>query len=125
MNLPNGFYCTSGVSPPKPGSIWIVYEYAGLSTVQTYSVPGEVRRAAIPVRKGWFGSIIEPAPLPQFRTRANYVINGIMKQGINSVAILHENGFVHRSIGRSSFILSSTSMDLHPCTMLPILINQV
>ena len=37
-----------------------------------------------------------------------------MKQGINSVATLHESGFVHRSIGRSSFILSrlsSTSMD--------------
>ena len=79
--------------------------------VNGYPVPGEVRRAAKPVRKGWFGSIIEPAPLTQFRPRAYYVINGIMKQGINSVATLHESGFVHRSIGRSSFILSSTSMD--------------
>ena len=95
--------------------------------VNGYPVPGEVRRAAKPVRKGWFGSIIEPAPLPQFRTRANYVINGIMKQGINSVATLHESGFVHRSIGRSSLYCQVHQWInvKHPCTMLRILINYV
>jgi hypothetical protein len=27
---PNDFYRALGVTPPKPGAVWLVYEYAGL-----------------------------------------------------------------------------------------------
>ena len=108
---PNEFYRALGVPPPKPGSVWVVYEYAGLSSVQAYAQPAAVRVASLPPKRGFFGNVVAPPPLPSFQERANYVVKGIMKQAIEAVAILHENGLVHRSIGRSSIILSSSAMN--------------
>lgn len=108
---PNEFYRALGVPPPKPNAIWVVYEYAGLSTTQAYSMPGEIRRARLPKKKGFFGSVVEPPKLPAWKDRANFVVNGIIKGSILALATAHENGLVHRSIGRSSIILSTKAMD--------------
>lgn len=108
---PNDFYRVLGVPSPQPGAIWILYEYAGLSTIQAYSVPGEIRRNAIPVQRNFFGAIVQPKPLPPWNERANFVVNGIMKQTIDAVAMMHESGIVHRSIGRTSIIISNKSLD--------------
>jgi hypothetical protein len=108
----NEFYRALGVPPPKPGAVWIVYEYAGLASIQSYaSQPPQVRRDSLPPKRGIFGSIVKPPPLPSFEERAQFVVQGIMRQSIEAVASLHESGLVHRSIGRGSLILSSKSMD--------------
>lgn len=108
---PNEFYRALGVPPPKPGAVWVVYEYAGLSTIQAYAQPAQVRRASLPTKRGFFGNAVEPPPLPAWRDRANFVVKGIMKGAILALATMHESGVVHRSIGRSSFIISTKSMD--------------
>lgn len=108
---PNEFYRAFGVSSPKPGAVWIVYEYAGLSTIQAYARPAQVRLAGLPPKRGIFGNVIQPPRLPSWKERAKYVVNGIMKNALVAVATMHESGVVHRSIGRSSFIISSKSMD--------------
>jgi hypothetical protein len=109
--LPNEFYRALGVPPPKADAIWVVYEYAGLSTVQNYAEPAQVRRSKIKPTKGFFGSIVGPPQLPPWNERAKYIVNGILKQAIEAVATIHESGVVHRSIGRSSVLLSSKAMD--------------
>jgi serine/threonine protein kinase len=108
---PNSFYRAMGVPPPQAGSVWVVYEYAGLSTVQAYSVPVELRLAKLPLKRGLFGNIIRPPKAPAWKDRANYVVKGIMKGTIAAIATVHENGMVHGSIGRASIILSSKEMD--------------
>ncbi|GKY94260.1 hypothetical protein MPSEU_000391800 [Mayamaea pseudoterrestris] len=108
---PNDFYQALGVPPPKPNAVWVVYEYAGLTSIQAYSQPAEIRRGKIPVKKGFFGNVIAPPPIPSFQERANYVVKGIMRQAILAVAHVHENGLVHRSLGRSSFFISTPAMD--------------
>lgn len=52
-----------------------------------------------------------PPPLPPWNVRANYVIKGILKQTLEGLAQLHENGIAHRSIGRSSIVLSTFELD--------------
>lgn len=107
---PNEFYRALGVPPPKPEAVWLVYEYAGLNTVSSCAIPGEIRRSRIPPKRGFFGAV-EPPTLPPWNKRADYVIKGIMKGAVNAIATLHECGTCHRSIGRSSIILSSTAQD--------------
>jgi serine/threonine protein kinase len=107
---PNEFYRALGVPPPNADAVWLVYEYAGLSTVQAYAVPPIIRRANLPMRKGLFGNVIEPPPLPPWKERARYV-RAIMKGAILAVAQMHESGIVHRSIGRTSIIISTKAMD--------------
>lgn len=99
-----------GVSPPKPDAVWIVYEYPGLSSIAAYSSPAEVKRSQIPPKKSFFG-VQEPPAVPSFEKRANYVVKGILKGALEAVATIHDNGIAHRSIGRSSLILSSPAMD--------------
>ena len=108
---PNDFYRSLGVAPPKAEAVWVVYEYAGLSTVQTYAEPAQTRRGKLPLQKGFFGNVIEPPALAPWKERANYVVQGIVKQAILAVATLHESGIVHRSIGRSSILVSSKTQD--------------
>ncbi|KAL3897784.1 MAG: hypothetical protein SGARI_006840, partial [Bacillariaceae sp.] len=109
---PNDFYRALGVPPPKPMAIWIVYEYAGLNTVASYaSSPPQVRRSQQPLQKNFFGGVVEPPPLPSFQERANYIVKGIMKQSIEALATIHEAGLAHRSIGRSSLIITTPSQD--------------
>ena len=84
---PNDFYRALGVPPPKPDAIWIVYEYQGLNTLASYTQqPPELRRAQIPVKKGFFGNAIPTPPLPTFPQRANYIIKDIMVQCLTAVA---------------------------------------
>jgi len=108
---PNEFYRALGVPPPKPEAVWLVYEYAGLSTVDSYAKPPMIRRANLPIKKGFFGNPVTPDPLPPWQTRANYVIKGMVKGAISALADIHEQGLVHRSLGRTSIILSSKTQD--------------
>jgi hypothetical protein len=108
---PNEFYRALGVPPPKADAVWVVYEYAGFTTVAGYQQPALMRRANIAPTKGFFGKLVQPPPIPAWKDRANYVVKGIMKQAIEAVATVHESGIVHRSLGRNSFLLSSKAMD--------------
>ncbi|KAL3913104.1 MAG: hypothetical protein SGILL_006623 [Bacillariaceae sp.] len=109
---PNDFYRALGVPPPKPNAIWIVYEYAGLNTIASYAgSPPQVRRAQQPPKKNFFGGIVDPPPLPRFQDRANYIVKGVMKQAIEALATIHEAGLAHRSIGRSSLIITTPAQD--------------
>jgi len=108
---PNEWYRALSVPSPKPNSIWTVYEYAGLSTLGAYSQPPLLRRAKLPIQKGMFGNVVQPPPLPPWNERAKYVVNGILKKSLQGLAILHENGVAHRSIGRNSITLSTPELD--------------
>ena len=106
----NEWYRSLGVTPPKPNSLWLVYEYCGLSTVGRYAQPALKRWSNLPYGKGIFGNPIPPPPLPPFKERARYV-KAILKKSLQSLASLHDNGIAHRSIGRNSIILSSVGQD--------------
>jgi hypothetical protein len=106
---PNDFFRALGVPPPKSGAVWIVYEYAGLNTLRNYCEPAEIRRSNLPLRRGFFGTLL-PDPIPLWESRAKY-IKFIMKQCLNAVALIHESGITHRSIGSSSFFMSSLGQD--------------
>jgi len=106
---PNEWYRALGVTPPKPDSVWIVYEYAGLSTLASYCRPPPlVRHAQILPQRGFFGNVVPPPPLPDWDRRASYVVRGILQQLLRAVATMHDNGIAHRSIGRHSVVLSTT-----------------
>jgi len=107
---PNEWYRALGVPGPKPNSIWIVYEYAGLSTFSSYAQPPLLRRAKIPPKKGMFGNVVLPPPLPPWNERASYVLK-LFEKSLEGLATLHENGIAHRSIGRSSLVLSTAELD--------------
>jgi serine/threonine protein kinase len=112
----NDWYNVLGVSGPKPGSKWIVYEYCGLQSLQNYALPAALRLARMPAPRRQTGmfSFMAPAPqrsIPSFSDRTNYVVNGILYQCLEAVAEMHEAGVLHGSIGLGSILLSSTSMD--------------
>ena len=114
---PNDFYRALGVPPPSTDAVWVVYEYAGLNTVASYaSMPPEKRRAQQPPKRNFFGQLVEPSPLPPFRERAKYVVNGVMKGAIEALATIHDAGIAHRSIGRSSIIMSSPNQNKQEAT---------
>ncbi len=106
----NEWYKSLGVTPPKPESLWLIYEYSGLSTIGNYAVPALKRWSNLPYGKGLFGNPIPPPPLPPFRERARYV-KAILKGCLQGIASIHDNGVTHRSIGRNSIILSSVGQD--------------
>ena len=84
---PNDFYRALGVPPPKPGAIWIVYEYQGLNTLSSYTaLAPEKRRAKQPPKKSFFGSLVEPPPLPPFQDRSNFIVKGIMAKSLSALA---------------------------------------
>ncbi|KAL7481858.1 hypothetical protein ACHAW6_007532 [Cyclotella cf. meneghiniana] len=108
---PNDWYKALGVKPPSPGSTWLVFDYHGLATASSYAVPMRIQQAKLPPKRGVFGNIIPPPPLPPFRERARYMVQGILKQMLTAVALAHEAGIVHNSLGRNSFLLSSVGQD--------------
>jgi serine/threonine protein kinase len=109
---PNEWYKRMGVKPPRPGSVWLVFDYHGTSTAASYAVPPMFARSKIPPKRGVFGwGVVEPPPLPPFGERARYVVRGVLRGMMGAVSIAHESGIVHRSIGRNSFILSSVGQD--------------
>jgi hypothetical protein len=109
-DVKNEWYRSLKVAPPKPDSLWLVYEYAGMSTVGNYAVPALKRWNNIPLQKGFWGNLVEPPALPPFSERAKYV-KSILKQSLQALQKLHENDIAHRSIGRNSIILSSVGQD--------------
>ena len=113
---PNEWYKALGVSPPKPGSIWVVYDYHGLSTASSYAVPLVIQQSKLPPKRGIFGNIVQAPPLPPFRERGRYMIRGVLKGMLQSVATAHAADLVHRSIGKNSFILSSVGQDKREAT---------
>ena len=113
---PNEFYKQLGVTPPKPGSIWLVFDYHGLSTASSYAVPAVIQRSKLPPQRGMFGGIVEPPSLPPIKERSRYMVQGILRGMLSALATAHDAGIVHRSIGRNSFILSSVSQDKREAT---------
>eukprot|EP00984_Skeletonema_dohrnii_P011488 scaffold4593_cov74-Skeletonema_dohrnii-CCMP3373.AAC.1 len=113
---PNEWYKSLGVKPPKPGSIWVVYDYHGLSTASSYAVPLIIQQSKLPPKRGMFGNIVQAPPLPPFRERGRYMIRGILKGMLQSIATAHAADLVHRSIGKNSFILSSVGQDKREAT---------
>jgi len=111
----NEWYKSLGVKP-QPGSIWLIFDYHGISTAASYAVPSIIQRSKLPPKRGPFGGPIEAPPLPPFNERARYMVQGILKGMLTSVASAHEAGIVHRSIGRNSFILSSVGQDKREAT---------
>lgn len=107
----NEWYRALGCSPPRPDSIWFVYEWVGLSTAGMYATPALKRWSRIPPQRGLFGNLMAPPALPPFKERAKYVIKGILLQSLQALSTLHDNGIVHRSIGRNSIIISSKGQD--------------
>eukprot|EP00549_Striatella_unipunctata_P026002 CAMPEP_0118682616 /NCGR_PEP_ID=MMETSP0800-20121206/5579_1 /TAXON_ID=210618 ORGANISM="Striatella unipunctata, Strain CCMP2910" /NCGR_SAMPLE_ID=MMETSP0800 /ASSEMBLY_ACC=CAM_ASM_000638 /LENGTH=429 /DNA_ID=CAMNT_0006579015 /DNA_START=368 /DNA_END=1654 /DNA_ORIENTATION=+ len=108
---PTDWYRGLGVKPPKPGSIWIVYEYVGLTTLSSYAVPALKKWEQLPIKRGVFGNPVPPAALPFWNARAGYVVMGVLKQALEAVAFLHDQGVAHFSIGKSSIVLSSLGQD--------------
>ena len=106
----NEWYRTLGVTPPKPTSLWLIYEYVGLSTLGAYAQPALKRWSNLPNGRGIFGNPIPPPSLPPFRERAKYV-KAILKGSLQGLATIHDTGIAHRSIGRNSIILSSVGQD--------------
>ena len=47
----NEWYRAVGTSPPRPNSIWFVYEYVGLSTVGMYAQPALKRWSKLPPQR--------------------------------------------------------------------------
>ena len=77
-------------------------------------MPGAKRRASMPLQKrGFFGTLQEPPALPPWRQRANYVVKGVIKGTLEALANMHESGIVHRSIGKSSIVMSSNTLCYH------------
>ncbi|KAL7507431.1 hypothetical protein ACHAXN_004617 [Cyclotella atomus] len=113
---PNEWYRSLGVKPPTPGSVWLIYDYHGLSTADSYCQPLIFQQSKRPPKRGVFGNIVQPPPLPPFKERARYVVQGVLKQMLTAVAETHEAGLVHKSLGRNSFILSSVGMDKREAT---------
>ena len=114
---PNEWYKRLGMKPPRPGSVWLVFDYHGTSTASSYAVPHAVARSKIPPKRGAFGwGVAEPPPLPPFGDRARYVVGGVLRGMMGAVSVAHESGIVHRSIGRNSFVLSSVGQDKREAT---------
>lgn len=109
-NVRNEWYQALGVKPPEPTSLWIVYEYAGLSTLSRYAQPALKRWFNLPPQKNFWGAPSTPPPLPPWKERARYV-KAIMKQCLEGLSSIHESGFTHRSLGRNSIIISSVGQD--------------
>jgi serine/threonine protein kinase len=74
-------------------------------------MPPAIRRSQMPPKRNFFGGVVEPPPLPSWKDRANYVVKGIMKGAVTALADMHDSGIAHRSIGRSSLVLTSPTQD--------------
>ena len=109
-NARNEWYQALGVKAPEPGSLWIVYEYTGLTTLSRYAEPALKRWFNLPPQKGFWGNPTAPPALPPWKERAKYV-KAMMRGCLQGLSTIHENGFTHRSLGRNSIIISSVGQD--------------
>jgi len=103
----NEFYRATGVQPPKPGAIWLIYEYTGVGSTaaRLTQASSAARWENLPKGKGFFGNPIDPPPLPPWSERAGFVFRGIVRQALEAVAFTHEQGVVHRSLGVPSLLV--------------------
>jgi len=103
----NEFYRAMGVQPPKPGAIWLVYEYTGVgsSAARLTQASSVARWENLPKGKGFFGNPIDPPPLPAWSERAEFIFRGIVRKALEAVASTHEQGVVHRSLGVPSILV--------------------
>ena len=108
-NGKNEWYRALKVKPPEPNSLWIVYEYVGLSTLSRYAQPALKRWFSLPPQKNFWGQPTMAA-LPPWRERAKYV-KAMMRGCLEGLSSIHESGFTHRSLGRNSIIISSVGQD--------------
>ncbi|KAL3804200.1 hypothetical protein HJC23_013719 [Cyclotella cryptica] len=83
---PNELYEALGVTPPSPGSTWLVFDYHGLATASSYAVPMSIQESKLPPKRGVFGNIVPPPPSPPCKERARYMVQGILKQMLTAVA---------------------------------------
>ena len=109
-NAKNEWYNALGVKPPQPGSLWLVYEYVGLSTMARYAQPALKRWFNLPPQRGFWGKPTSPPPLPAWKERARYV-KTMMKGCLQGLVTIHDSGFTHGSLGRNSIIISSVGQD--------------
>ncbi|CAM9659551.1 unnamed protein product, partial [Phaeothamnion confervicola] len=84
------------VTPPRPGNIWLVFRWDGLSTFAGF--PGAKQERE-------FFDLVNPAGK---WVRRGAFVREMMRGALEATAFLHEAGVVHRSIGSSSFRMSST-----------------
>jgi len=110
-NVKNEWYRALSVPPPQPDSLWLVYEYTGLTTVGVYAKPALTRWSNLPLRKNFWGSLEAPPALPPWQERSKYVVKGILRGCLEALSKVHSRGIVHRSIGRNSIILCSVGQD--------------
>ncbi len=116
-DLRNEWYRSLGVQPPRPGSVWLIFDFHGLATASAYAVPAMIQRSKLPPQKGFFGfGVVEAPPLPPFIDRARYMVRGVLLGMLSAVAAAHKANIVHRSIGRNSFLLSSIGQDKREAT---------
>mmetsp|Transcript_23593 Transcript_23593/g.35858 ORF Transcript_23593/g.35858 Transcript_23593/m.35858 type:complete len:568 (-) Transcript_23593:25-1728(-) len=106
----NEWYRSLKVAPPKPGSLWIAYEWVGLTTMGVMSQPALKRWSNLPPQRGVWGNMVPPPALPAFKDRARYT-KAIMRASLVSVGSMHDQGITHRSISRNSIIVSSVGQD--------------
>lgn len=109
-NSKNEWYKALSVKPPDPNSIWIVYEYVGLTSLSRYAVPALKRWFSLPPQKNFWGQPTALPALPQWNERARYV-KAMMRQCLEGLSQIHEDGYTHRSIGRNSIYISSVGQD--------------
>lgn len=83
------------VAPPKPGNMWLVYMWEGLTTAEVFP---RIKQPQEP----WSG--LWPARVK--RRRATFV-RAIFDGALNALAECHEAGVAHGSIGLASLLLST------------------
>jgi len=111
-NARNEWYRALSVPPPKPTSLWLIYEYTALpNTLGRYAVPALRRWSALPPKKTLWGGLQPPPSLPPFKERSKYVVKGILKGALQALATVHDAGYIHRSIGPDSILLSSIGQE--------------
>jgi len=100
-----------GTEPPRPRARWLVYEYDGLKSAASFSVPTELRvsRALRGRRRG-----LDMPRAPRrvsWDQAAQFVVKGIIRQTLQALAFLHNAGYAHRSLSPENLILSAPMQD--------------
>jgi hypothetical protein len=117
----NEFYRSLGVPPPKPGAIWLVYEYTGVGATAARLTQASTltRWDSLPRSTGFLGK----PQLPAWSLRADYLMRGIVKQAVAAVADTHEAGLAHRSIGVPSLLILPRSLSDKTAALSPFWTN--
>ena len=85
--------------PPASDGLWLVFEWDGLSTVSSFP------RA--PQKKAWSTSLFDVDGRAA-RAERSFFVRVVAGRILQAVGWLHAQGVVHRSLGGSSLLLSTT-----------------